>query len=100
MKQYVRKDVSTQAIENFWSCLKRTLGGTYIAVEPCHLDLYLNEQVFRFNHRRDTNDGQRFRKALRGRTGTEREKKILPTWRGRGYPGFLSAKLKERQTKL
>ena len=27
---------NTQAIENFWSCLKRTLGGTYVAVEPFH----------------------------------------------------------------
>lgn len=63
-KEYVRKDVSTQAIENFWSCLKRTLAGTYVAVEPFHLDLYLNEQVFRFNNRINKNDGERFRKAL------------------------------------
>jgi transposase-like protein len=62
--EYVKKDVSTQAIENFWSCLKRTLTGTYVAVEPYHLDLYLNEQVFRFNNRLNKNDGDRFRKAL------------------------------------
>jgi transposase-like protein len=62
--EYVKKDVSTQAIENFWSCLKRTLTGTYVAVEPFHLDLYLNEQVFRFNNRLHKNDGERFRKAL------------------------------------
>ncbi len=59
----MRKDVSTQAIENFWSCLKRTLAGTYVAVEPFHLDLYLNEQVFRFNNRINKNDGERFRKV-------------------------------------
>jgi transposase-like protein len=62
--EYVRKDVSTQAIENFWSCLKRTLTGTYVAVEAFHLDLYLNEQVYRFNNRINKNDGERFRKAL------------------------------------
>ncbi len=63
-KEYVRGDVSTQAIENFWSCLKRTLGGTYVCVEAFHLDLYLNEQVYRFNNRINKNDGERFRKAL------------------------------------
>jgi transposase-like protein len=63
-KEYVRKDVSTQAIENFWSLLKRTLTGTYVAVESFHLDLYLNEQVYRFNNRLGKNDGERFRTAL------------------------------------
>ena len=62
--EYVRGDVSTQAIENFWSCLKRTLQGTYVAVEPFHLDLYLNEQMFRFNNRIGKHDGERFAKAL------------------------------------
>ena len=62
--EYVRGEVSTQAIENFWSCLKRTLSGTYVAVEAYHLDLYLNEQMFRFNNRIGHNDGSRFVKAL------------------------------------
>jgi transposase-like protein len=62
--EYVRGEVSTQAIENFWSCLKRTLKGTYVAVEPFHLDRYLDEQMFRFNNRIGKDDGQRFRKAL------------------------------------
>lgn len=62
--EYVRGEVSTQAIENFWSCLKRTLQGTYVAVEPFHLDLYLSEQIFRFNNRLGKNDGERFAKAL------------------------------------
>lgn len=64
LNEYVRGSVSTQAMENFWSCLKRTLGGTYVAVEPFHLDRYLDEQVFRFNNRIGYNDGQRFQKAL------------------------------------
>jgi transposase-like protein len=49
--EYVRGNVHTQGIENFWSLLKRTLRGTYVAVEPFHLDAYLDEQVFRFNNR-------------------------------------------------
>ncbi len=50
-QEYVNGQVHTQGIENFWSLLKRTLRGTYVAVEPFHLDGYLTEQVFRFNNR-------------------------------------------------
>jgi len=49
--EYVKGQVHTQGIENFWSLLKRTLRGTYVAVEPFHLDHYIDEQVFRFNNR-------------------------------------------------
>ena len=49
--EYVRGNVHTQGIENFWSLLKRGLRGTYVAVEPFHLDRYVSEQVFRFNNR-------------------------------------------------
>ena len=49
--EYVSGQVHTQGIENFWSLLKRSLGGTYISVEPFHLHRYLNEQVFRYNNR-------------------------------------------------
>ena len=31
-EEYVRGQVHTQGIENFWSLLKRGLGGTYISV--------------------------------------------------------------------
>lgn len=50
-REYVRGNVHTQGIENFWSLLKRTLRGTYVAVEPFHLNHYLDEQVFRYNNR-------------------------------------------------
>jgi transposase-like protein len=49
--EYVRGQVHTQGIENFWSLLKRGLKGTYVAVEPFHLDRYITEQVFRYNNR-------------------------------------------------
>lgn len=51
MEEYVRGQVHTNGIENFWSLLKRGLKGTYVAVEPFHLDRYVTEQVFRFNNR-------------------------------------------------
>ena len=43
--------VHTNGLENFWSLLKRTLHGTYHAVEPFHLGRYVDEQVFRYNNR-------------------------------------------------
>ncbi|MGB3630407.1 MAG: transposase [Terracidiphilus sp.] len=43
--------VHTNGLENFWSLLKRTLRGTYVAVEPFQMDQYLSEQVFRYNNR-------------------------------------------------
>ncbi|HEX6773841.1 MAG TPA: IS1595 family transposase [Acidobacteriaceae bacterium] len=48
---YVKDRVHTNGLENFWSLMKRNLSGTYVAVEPFHLDRYLDEQVFRFNNR-------------------------------------------------
>jgi hypothetical protein len=64
IEEYVRGQVHTQGIENFWSLLKRGLRGTYVAVEPFHLDRYVSEQVFRFNNRatkdNPLNDADRF----------------------------------------
>jgi transposase-like protein len=51
LQEYVRGEVHTNGIENFWSLLKRGLKGTYVAVEPFHLNAYVAEQVFRFNNR-------------------------------------------------
>jgi transposase-like protein len=51
INEYVRGEVHTQGIENFWSLLKRSLNGTYISVEPFHLESYVTEQIFRFNNR-------------------------------------------------
>jgi transposase-like protein len=66
--EYVRGQVHTQGIENFWSLLKRTLNGTYVAVEPFHLDAYADEQCFRYNNRatkdNPLNDADRFKLAV------------------------------------
>lgn len=58
---YVNGRIHTNGIENFWSLLKRGLKGTYVAVEPFHLDRYIDEQAFRYNNRhKPMNDGDRF----------------------------------------
>ena len=60
---YAKGRVHTNGLENFWSLLKRGLGGTYVSVEPFHFFRYLDEQAFRFNERKD-NDKGRFLKAI------------------------------------
>jgi transposase-like protein len=61
--EYVRENIHTNGMENFWSLFKRALKGTYVSVEPFHLDAYVKEQTFRFNERKD-NDNGRFRAVL------------------------------------
>lgn len=68
-KEYVRGNVHTNSVENFWTLLERTLFGTYVCVEPYHLSAYVDEQSFRFNQRKAT-DGQRFVRALASVPGT------------------------------
>ncbi len=61
--EYVRGNAHTNSIENFWSLLKRTLKGTYVSVDPAHLQSYVSEQTFRYNERHGT-DLDRFLKLL------------------------------------
>jgi len=60
--------VLTNGLENFWSLLKRGLKGTYVSLEPFHLFRYLDGQAFRFNERKDCDQG-RFMKAVEGIVG-------------------------------
>lgn len=53
---YVDGAVHTNNAENFWSLLKRSINGTYVSVEPYHLFRYVDEQAWRYNHRKDEND--------------------------------------------
>jgi hypothetical protein len=50
-KEYVRGDVHTNTIEGFWSQLKRSINGTHHSVSPQHLQKYVDEFAFRYNHR-------------------------------------------------
>jgi transposase-like protein len=63
--QYVDGRVHTNGLENFWSLLKRGIAGTYVSVEPFHLFRYLDEQMFRFNNRKELDDAGRFDLAVR-----------------------------------
>jgi transposase-like protein len=63
-ERYVDGRVHTNGLENFWSLLKRGINGTYVSVEPFHLFRYLDEQAYRYNHRK-VDDGGRFDLAVR-----------------------------------
>jgi transposase len=52
-KVYVEGDVHTNTIEGFWSLVKRGIGGTHHAVSAKWLQGYLNDYVWRYNHRED-----------------------------------------------
>ena len=67
--QYVDGRVHTNGLENFWSLLKRGISGTYVSVEPFHLFRYLDEQMFRFNNRKELDDAGRFDLAVSQITG-------------------------------
>ena len=64
--EYVNGRVYTNGLENFWSLLKRSIGGTYISVEPFHVFRYLDEQTFRYNNRKNMSDADRFDAVLSG----------------------------------
>lgn len=70
-EEYVRGNVHTNGLENYWSLLKRSIRGTYVNVEPFHLFRYLDEQAFRYNQRRHSDvdktpktDAERFAELL------------------------------------
>ncbi len=67
-KEYVRENVHVNALEGWFSLLKRGLNGTYHHVSPQHLDRYVGEFQFRYNARK-IKDGERARKAMKGAEG-------------------------------
>lgn len=52
-KEWARGTIHTNSIEGFWSLLKRGIGGVYHSVSEKHLQSYINEYGFRYNHRKD-----------------------------------------------
>ncbi len=74
-KVYVVGNIHTNTIEGFWSILKRGIAGVYHSVSAKHLQAYVNEYAFRYNHRDDTQPmfqsvGDRVRQVRAGRYGT------------------------------
>lgn len=51
IKEYVRGNTHTQTIDGFWGLFKRSLIGTHHQVTVTHLHRYLNEAVFAYNNR-------------------------------------------------
>lgn len=49
--EYVKGNVHTQNVENFWSNLKRGITGVYRHVDPKYLQAYADEYAFRYSHR-------------------------------------------------
>ncbi len=69
---YVGKDgQTTNAVENFFGNMKRSLRGTYIHVSEKHLQRYLSEFEFRYNNRSGlgVSDGERTARAMKGIEG-------------------------------
>jgi transposase-like protein len=66
--EYVRDDVHTNTVENYFSILKRGITGVYHHVGEQHLHRYLSEFNFRYNERK-IDDDERSVLALRGIEG-------------------------------
>ena len=49
---YINGDIHTNGIEGFWSLLKRGINGTFHHISRKHISRYLNEFMWRFNHRK------------------------------------------------
>lgn len=67
-EEYVRGNVHTNGLENFWSILKRCIKGTYVSIDVEHLFRYLDEEVFRFNNRKGK-DADRFHSVTKSVVG-------------------------------
>jgi hypothetical protein len=69
--EYVRGNVTTNTVEGYFSILKRGLIGTYHHVGENHLQRYVREFDFRYNHREKMgyNDSERADAALKGIRG-------------------------------
>lgn len=67
-ESYVKGNVHTNGVGDYWSLLKRGLKGTYISVEQFHPFRYLDEQARRFSGRK-LNDQERFEAILKNVAG-------------------------------
>jgi len=69
--EYVRGNIHTNTVENFFSILKRGIYGVYQHVSPFHLHRYTTEFDFRYNYREKLgfDDEMREAQVLKGITG-------------------------------
>lgn len=71
IEEYVRGDVYTNTVENYFSILKRGIIGTYHHISNEHMSMYLAEFDFRYNNRisHGVNDTERAVRAIKGAEG-------------------------------
>ena len=74
--EFVSGRVYTNTIENFWGLLKRGLLGIYHNTSKKHLQMYIDEFVFRYNTRQ-LNDCQRFDILLLNMTNRLRYRELV-----------------------
>lgn len=53
LREYARGEVHSNSIEGFWSQLKRSLDGTHHSVSKTHLQSYVDQFCFYYNHRQE-----------------------------------------------
>ena len=75
-REYVKGDVHTNSIENFWGIMKRGIYGTYHQVSYKHLQRYCDEFSFRFNSR-GIKDNNRFSLSLTKPEGRLKYKQLI-----------------------
>ena len=70
VRQYVDAETgaTTNSIESFWAIIKRSYKGTYHWWSRKHLQRYVNEFVWRFNHR-ELSDEERMAQVVRDGVG-------------------------------
>lgn len=85
--EYVRGQVHTNGLENFWCLFKRAIKGTYTHCESFHLQRYVDEQLFRFNDRKDDDRG-RFINVMQTTVGRRMTWRRLCAVDGCGFMGL------------
>jgi transposase-like protein len=75
--EYVRGDVHTNTVEGYFSILKRGIIGTFHSVSEQHLQRYMHEFDFRYNHRQVKRKNEEGQWVLVGPTDQERTTAML-----------------------
>jgi transposase-like protein len=87
LTRYVRDRVHVNGMENYFSLLKRAIRGTYVWCAAFHLHRYVDEQAFRFNHRK-TSDLMRFVEVLCNVAGKRLTYRVLTAKDDAGFMGI------------
>jgi transposase-like protein len=75
-REWVRGNVYTNGVENFWSVMKRGVYGIYHQISYKHLQRYCDEFSYRYNSR-ELSDGNRFELTLQRVEGRLSYKQLI-----------------------